>query len=150
MAEKTEFPLVDVAVALITDGGRILAVYNPKWGAFTLPMTKRRDWHDPAVPASRHAEDWGDAAARAAAEWLGRTCDPVPLFDDAGEYQQSDRDGTCKRYQFRVFRQAVEGEPGLVPGAIAEWLTPAEFLTRRPVSPTARHVIAALQEAGKL
>jgi hypothetical protein len=109
MAEKTEFPLVDVAVALI-----------------------------------------GDAAARAAAEWLGRTCDPEPLLDDPGEFQQSDRDGTWRRYHFQAFRVPVKGHPDLVPGAVGEWLTPDEFLTRRPISPTARQLIGKLQEAGKL
>jgi hypothetical protein len=150
MAEKTDFPQLDVAVTLITWGERVLAVYNSRWGSFTLPMTKRRDWHDPNVAQSHHGEDWLDAAARAGAEWLGRTCEPKPVLDELGEYQQSDRDGTWKRYHFRVFRVSVEGVPDLVPGAIAEWLTPAELLGRRPVSPTARHVIAKLRENGKL
>jgi hypothetical protein len=34
----------DVAVTVITRGQQILAVYNPDWGDFTLPMTKRRVW----------------------------------------------------------------------------------------------------------
>jgi hypothetical protein len=152
MSEPTDFPVVDVAVTLITRGGRVLAVYNPRWGAFTLPMTRRRDWHDPAVAASHHGEDWADAAARAAAEWLGRTCDPKPLLDDPGGYQQSDRDGAWKRYHFQTFQVALADDPALAPGAVVEWLTPAELLspTRRPISPTARHLIAQLQEAKRL
>lgn len=150
MAEKTEFPLVEVAVTLITRGDQILADYNPKWGSFTLPMTKRRTWIDPAVAKNHHEEDWLDAAARATVEWLGRTCEPTLLLKDLGEYQQSDRDGTWRRYQFRIFRVPVQGETALVPGAIAEWLTPAEFQSRRPISPTAQYLIAKLQENEKL
>lgn len=150
MAKKPEFPLLDVAVTLIVQGGRILAVYNPAWGSFTLPMTKRREWYDPKVPKSRHAEDWLDAAARAGAEWLGSTCSPELLFEDNGDYQQSDRDGQWKRYHFQVFRLSIEGEPRLATGAIAEWLKPAEFFERRPISPTARYLIGKLQEENLL
>jgi len=150
MAKKPEFPLLDVAVTLIAHGDRILAVYNPVWGSFTLPMTKRREWQDPKVPKGKHTEDWLDAAARAGTEWLGRTCSPEFLFDDKGGYQQSDRDGQWKRYHFQVFRLALEGQPALVNGAITEWLTPAEFFERRPISPTARYLIGKLQEENLL
>jgi hypothetical protein len=150
MAKASEFPTVEVAVALIAKGEQILAVYNPRWGSFTLPMTKRREWQDPEVPHARRHEDWVDAAARAGAEWLGRTCEPEFVLDDPGGYQQSDRDGAWRRYHFQVFRVEVEGEPRLVEGAIAEWLTPVQILSRRPISPTARYVIAKLKEGGKL
>src|SRR5262249_49514358 len=134
----------------ITQGERILAVYNAKWGSSTLPMTKRRWWHDPNVPKSQRFEDWLDAAARSGAEWLGRTCHPDFVFDDKGQYQQSVRDGQWKRDHFQVFRVALEGEPRLVNGAIAEWLTASDFSDRRPISPTARYVIGKLQEESLL
>src|SRR5260370_21720569 len=118
MAKKPDFPLVDVAVTVITQGPRILATYNTHWGSFTLPMSKRRAWHDPNVPRSDHVEDWLDTAARAGAEYLGRTCTPVFLFDDQGEFQQSDRDGQWKRYHFHVFRVASPGESPLAAGTM--------------------------------
>ena len=49
MTDKPDFPEVDVAVALIVRRERILTTYNPRWGAFTLPMSKRRSWNDPNV-----------------------------------------------------------------------------------------------------
>jgi hypothetical protein len=101
------------------------------------------------MPKGDHEERWIEAAARAAAEWLGRTCEPE-FLDEFGEWQQSDRDGIWKRYNLQCFRVPVEDEPRLVAGAIAEWLTPADFLSRLPISPTARHVIAKLKEGGKL
>jgi hypothetical protein len=145
MAKKPDFALLEVAVTLITEDQRILAVYNANWAAFTLPMTKRRAWRDPRAPKQLHAEEWLDAAARAAAEWLGRTCVPEFVFDDKGDYQQSDRDGTWKRYHFQVFRLRLQEEPKLVNGAVTEWLTAAEFLDRRPISNTARYLIKRLQ-----
>jgi hypothetical protein len=150
MSEQSEFPLVDVAVSLVTSGPRVLVAWNPKWGEFSLPMTKRRVWRDPRVAASHHAEDWNDAAARAAAECLGRTCEPEFLLDVPGEYQQSDRDGAWKRYNFQVFQLTLADQPDLVPGVVAEWLSPKEVLNCRPISPTARFVIGKLQEAGRI
>src|SRR5437868_6979168 len=51
-------PAVDVAVTVIARGALLLAVYNPSWGAFTLPMTKRRQFHpEPSVPLSAIPED---------------------------------------------------------------------------------------------
>jgi hypothetical protein len=150
MSKTAHFPLVDVAVTLITRGEQFLAVYNRNWDCFTFPMTKRRDWHDPRVPGSLHHEEWIDAAARAAAEWLGRTCVPQFVWDDVGEYQQSDRDGQWKRYHFQVFRVPVEGDRAMVPGTITEWLTPTDFLERRPISASARYVLGRLQEQERL
>ncbi len=150
MPDQSEFPLVDVAVSVITSGSKVLVVWNTKWGEFSLPMTKRRVWHDPRVAASRHAEDWNDAAARAGAECLRRTCDPEFLLDVPGEYQQSDRDGAWKRYNFQVFQLPHADQPDLVKGAVAEWLSPKDVLNCRPISPTARFLIGKLQEAGKI
>lgn len=142
-------PLLEVAVALIRTDEQMLVVYNDEWKAFTLPMTKRREWVDPDVPAAlERQEEWIEAAARAAAEWLGRTLAPAeitgpPLVDDS-QYTQSDRDGTIKRYHFQVFEVKLAGPDRLVPGAVAEWLTLQELRTHRPVSPTTKYLIGRL------
>jgi hypothetical protein len=136
-----------VAVTLLVQGGNLLAVYNPKWSAFTLPMTKRRQWRDPEFPQVRE-EEWVDAAARAVAEWLGRTITVAPVVvDDLGGFAQGDRDGVWKRYNFHVFRVALPAGAAPVAGAVWEWLTPAQMLdpNRRPISPTARYVVQELQ-----
>ena len=153
MGAKADIPELDVAVALIQRGESFLAVYNPKWGQFTLPMTKRRQWRDPnmAKDAPLNHEQWIDAAARAAAEWLERTCFPVtePVVESPG-YQQSDRDGIWKRYHFKVFRVELAEDEDVPEGKVVEWLTPADFKDedRRPVSPTARHLITLLTPGG--
>jgi hypothetical protein len=148
MAHQPDFPVVEVAAVAITRGPKILALYNHQWGAFTLPMSERRAWHDPNVPRADHVEEWLEAAARASAEILGRTCTPVFLLDNQGEYQKSGRDGQWKRYHFQIFHVHLDDDPRLVPGAVVEWLTPEEFSRRRPISPTARYLIAKLQEEG--
>lgn len=150
MPELAEFPLLEVAASLIVHGPKVLVVWNPKWGEFSLPMTKRRVWHDPRVAASHHAEDWDDAAARAGAECLGKTCSPALVLEVPGEFQQSDRDGVWKRYHFQVFQISLADQPTLLPGAVVEWLSPKDVLNCRPISPTARLLIGKLQEAGKL
>ena len=150
MPVQPEFPLVDVAVCLITCGPRLLLVWNRKWGEFTLPMTKRRVWHDPRVAASHRAEDWQDAAARAGAECLSKTCSLTSLLEVPGEYKQSDRDGLWKRYHFQVFQISFGYHPRLIPGTVVEWLTPDEIQNCRPVSPTARFLIGKQHEAGNL
>jgi hypothetical protein len=147
-------PLVDVAAVLVTNGNRILAVYNEKWGSFTLPMAKRRTWEGrPADKAGAHTEEWEDAAVRAAAEYLGRTLTsrPRPLVTLA-EFQQSDRDGQWKRYHLRAFKLAVDPDTRPSPAVVAEWLTADDFTDekRQPISPTARHIIAELKLQGAL
>jgi hypothetical protein len=111
-------------------------------------MSKRREWKDPeARQGSTRMEEWDDAAVRAAAEWLGRTVDEKPhLLLDMAEFQQSDRDATWKRYHFQVFELAVDKQREPPPSRVVEWLTPAQIMDerRRPISPTARHVIAEL------
>lgn len=145
-------PLLDVAVALIEAGERVLVVYNDEWKAFTLPMTKRRDWTDPGMPAApERQEEWIEAAARAAAEWLGRTLMPQEIADppivNDSEYAQSDRDGTIKRYHFQIFEVKIDKGERLAPGAVVEWLTLEEIATRRPISPTTRYLIGLLSGA---
>ena len=142
-------PLLDVAVALVRADEQVLVVYNDEWKTFTLPMTKRQEWAAPEVPeVSERQEEWIEAAARAAAEWLGRTLEPaeitgIPLVDDS-QYTQSDRDGIIKRYHFQVFEVKTTKSERLVPGAVAEWLTLQELRMRRPVSSTTRFLIGLL------
>jgi hypothetical protein len=57
-------PQVEVGVALVTNrNDEVLLIYNDRWGAFTLPMTKRRRGRLTNEPLS-----W--TAVRAAAEAL--------------------------------------------------------------------------------
>ena len=89
------------------------------------------------------------AAARAASECLGRTLvpgeiDAVPIIDDA-QYSQGDRDGIIKRYHFQVFKVKTTWPCRLFPGVIVEWLTWKDFLERRPISQTAKHLIELRQ-----
>ena len=108
------FPEVRLAAVAITRGPEFLTVFNPKWCAFTLPMTKRRVWTDPEVPAADHEEDPLHAALCAVAEVLAR---PFAPFEFPGPvelvelqpFQQSDRDGVWKLYRFDVFRMELPG-----------------------------------------
>jgi hypothetical protein len=150
MAAKPTKPLTEVAITLIRRGAKkdqILAHYSPNWDAFTLPMTKRRKYFDPDVDSEARLEDWLDAAARAASEVLGRTCSPTALLEDfLPEHEQSGRDGKWRLYRFRVFEVVLRDGESLPAGQTVEWLTTDQFLdpNRRPISPTARHVIRYL------
>lgn len=151
MAEQVNFPEVEVAVSVIVRGNQILAVYNPKWMAFTLPMTKRRRWQDPNIPPAQREEAWIDAAARAAAEWLGCTVTGLTeLPAEISPYHQSDREGQWNRYNFRIFRLTLEANQESLEGTVTQWLTHEQLLdaNRRPLSPTVRHVLQALIQAG--
>ena len=150
---KSELPVVEVSVALITWRRRILSVLNSRWGAFSLPMTKRRQWIAPRAPRAPRIEDWLAAATRAAAEALGRTLGagrisgPVLRLDG---YTQSDSDGLLKEYHFQVFHIPVDATVELLGGAATEWLLPAQFADpdRVPISPTARLLVAKLGADG--
>lgn len=146
------FPNVEVGVALIRLRGKVLLVYNQRWGAFSLPMSKRREREDPNVPNGRSVEEFRSAAARAAAEVLGATIPSFPaepVCDLAG-YDQSDHDGKYKRYRFQVFEIKLPDNtdltrPGaLVPGVIGDLLTEDEIAdeARMPISKTARILVA--------
>lgn len=144
MPNQADFPHVEVAVTLIVRGEFLLAVYNPRWAAFTLPMTKRRIHQDPNIAPAHREEDWINAGARAAAEYLGRTLTALEeLPVEVPPYQQSDRTGEWKHYSFRVFRCPFEASDRIRPDAVIEWLTRDQFLDeeRRPISPTARHIL---------
>ena len=62
-----ELPCVEVSVVLLVRDGLVLADYNPRWSAFTLPMSKLRDrpGAHPGAPARR--EEPQAAAVRAGA-----------------------------------------------------------------------------------
>ena len=142
-------PLLKVVVTLVSSGDRILAVYNDKWGAFTLPMSKRRIWKD--ASGQEQTEEWFDAAIRAGAEAFGRTMIGKPKFlVDVAEFQQSDRDDKWKRYQLQAFQIVVEENAPLPHARSAEWLTADELLDeeRHPISPTARYIVSELRVAG--
>jgi len=138
-------PEVEVAVALITCDKKILAVYSPAWAAFTLPMTKRRQWKDPNVKGGVRLEDWRHAAARAAGEYLRQTIKGFPQDPalEVDRFRQGDRDGLVKLYHYKVYRVVIGKEGPLVPGARTEWLTWVDFQNpnREPISPTARELL---------
>lgn len=98
------------------------------------------------------AEDWVDAAIRARAEWVRGTSRDSPTFvTELPEYQQSDRDGQWKRYEFHVFRLDLVNLDLILSDKV-DWLTPAEFLDldRRPLSKTARDIVSGVQAATQL
>lgn len=141
--------LVDLAAVLVMKGDKILLAWNDKWGSFTLPMSKRREWKDPeAKEGSQRTEEWEEAAVRAAAEWMGRTITEKPeVILDMAEFQQSDRDASWKRYHVLAFEIAVGDDDEPAAGRLTEWLTADEIVdeSRRPISPTARHIVAELK-----
>lgn len=147
------FHRVEVAVTIIASGKKILAFYNPRWGSFTLPMTRRKKWQDPAIPIGVRDEEWRVSAARAAAEILGRTFGPDQFpkhVTEIREYRQSGEDGIWKIYEFQVFGLSVAEGTKPVAGEITTWLEPAEFAGHEPVSSTARYVVSVLDERGLL
>ena len=158
MSNSGPYADVEVAVVIISLGGRSLTVFNQPWGAFSLPMTKRRVWDDPEIPPAHHAEDWEAAACRAVGECLGQTLRVGSLTDlnaqldfSLAPYRQSDRDGVWKKYHFRVFRYDLPaGAP--VPMVPAQWLLPSELVDkkRHPISPTARFLIENVEGHAKL
>lgn len=141
-------PMVEIAAVAIMDGSHIMAVFNEHWGAFTLPMSKRRSWDIVENGRSvEQLEEWSDTAIRAAAEWMRQTFSAEPEFlTEVAAFQQSDRDRIWKRYQVQVYRLCVEKGAPLPAGRTAEWLTVDEFLDpkRKPISLTARNIVEDL------
>jgi len=150
MTVLADVPKVEVGVALIRKGNRILLVYNDRWGAFTLPMSKRRIWANVDDPDRPLEEAWIDAAARSAAEVLGSTCalDPEPIIEVEGE-RQGDADGILKEYRFQVFKLDVNAGGPSVLGKMVDWLTAEEIIgvQRRPLSVTAIRIVETLRRA---
>jgi len=150
MEQNPVVPTVETVAVIIRSDEGILVVFNEKWGIFTLPMTKLRRWQDPNIPVAHRDESPIDAAARAAAEWLGKTfVDGLVAKANLRGYRQSDRDGVWKEYRIQVFEFKLPH--GWLPwaGVRCEWLTSGEILNahRRPISPTAQHVIREVSKA---
>jgi len=146
MEDECPLPVLEVAVAVLKADSKFLALYNPKWGEFTLPMTKRRVWKDPEkfILAEPREEDWDNAAARAACEALGRSLEENEKPQKAAEvidYRQGDRDGLWKRYHFQVFIIDLDNPEAVKGQGIMEWWDRDDFQSRKPVSPTARMLI---------
>ena len=142
-------PKVEVMAALILQGRNLLAVYNPRWGAFTFPMSKRKQFADDAGSKAVWPEDWKKAAARVAGEVLGRTFLPHEFpqaLCEIKDYEQSDAEGVWKLYTIQVFGLKLPEGPLLAPGVVGEWLPVAEFKTREPITRTARFILARLEE----
>jgi hypothetical protein len=142
---------VEVVATLMRQGPKILSVFNPRWGAFTFPMSRRKFFKDSTVSEAIMPENLDRAAARVAAEIMGRSFPPEefpkPLLDIKG-YEQSDADGVWKLYEFHVFTLKLSEGVRLGPGIIAEWMTPKELQSREPVTHTARFVLSRIKEAG--
>jgi hypothetical protein len=156
MPEAMPFPLVEVVAVVITRNGQVLTLFHKRWGAFTLPLTKRRTWTDQARADQLAGETWVEAATRAAAEALGVPLPhshlPRPLEVDVQPFQHSGRDRRWKHYTFRVFSLPLGGDeltdrltvPRPVDGAAVAWLTAAQVLSFHPISPTATRVVEAV------
>jgi hypothetical protein len=149
MSAASDFPLVEVAVVLVERAGLLLAEYNPKWDAFGLPAARQRRQ---TVPGEA-GETSQDAAVRAAAKALGRPLPPsqfprpVVLDVPPQVYLRSGRDQRTKRYVYRVFHLRVaDVTPRHATGWHTLWLKPDDFLTHRPVTATARHVLEHLAD----
>ncbi len=131
---------VEVAVSLVTNPSRrVLLTFNERWGAFTLPMTRRRRGREGNEPLTR-------AAFRAAAEALGV---PVRLVQD--DYRrvpirlQSGRQIADKHYQYIVYH--VEPHPDFEDRLQIRqphlWLSPHMVLAGvyEPISESARRTL---------
>ena len=143
------FQPVEVAVTVMARDAKMLAIYNHKWGAFSLPMTKRKKWQDPQISLGVCEEDWTVTATRAAAEALGKSFAPKQFprrLMEVKEYRQRGEDGIWKVYAFQIFGMDIPGHATLHSGTVAEWLTPAEFDTHQPLSTTARYLVHTLEK----
>ncbi len=146
-------PVVDVAAVLILRGDLILVVYNDKWGAFSLPMSKIRPW-ERALEESQKTTTYGRIAAfRAAYKLLGRiVSEPILPLHVCESFVQSEHDGTMKNYNFWLFKMPVSGDTQLIKDVKTEWLTAEALLdeNRGPISSTARRLIAEVQSKTKM
>jgi len=148
MGNDTGIPTFKVAVALVMDRSRrILWTFNPNWGAFALPMTKRRNVGDDFEPAAH-------AAARAAAEVLGVPVRIGACWGALPELKVSGRDGSVRRYAYEVIRVGPEPDfasaierPGLL------WLNVEQAFSadyRPPLSSSSLDVVTKLILEGRL
>jgi hypothetical protein len=149
----TEKIPMEVAVTVMRQGDLLLAGYNSKWEAYTLPMTKRRYWAMSDDLDSFESEPWEDAATRNLMEWWGPPVVQRPAhLLEVKAFRQSDRDLLIKNYHFQIYGAIIEEGQSLRPDLKAEWLSLEDFqdIHRRPISPTTRHLIDMLKDAGKL
>jgi 8-oxo-dGTP pyrophosphatase MutT (NUDIX family) len=141
-----------VAVTVIYCEQSILLVYNPRWGAFTLPMTKLRRWQYGPSTGPARVEYWDDAAMRNVGECLGIVSTEKPkLLMDIHDLRQSDWDAQPKHYLLQVFGFPVQGQ-SVAPGMACQWL-PAKAIGDaqcRPISPTARDLVHRLEAEASL
>lgn len=132
---------VRVVVGLIVHPEKgVLLKWNPKWGAFTFPLTK------PNVSIPK--EDDMDAAVRAGAEALGV---PVRVVEGetprkTRELLRSERDSVVKNYIYTVV--PIEAHPDfankpLPAGSL--WFNP-EKLAAKEYAPISETVYALLEE----
>lgn len=147
------YPQVEASVVVISnDAGLILLDFNPRWGVFTLPVSKRRTLQPGGPSATPASESWHDAALRAAAEVLGQPFPPSALTetpDYVEPFTQSGRDCVMKRYEYRVFAMPWATPPQPVPGHVAVWVDRAAASLKvppfGPLSPTVHKVLTARQ-----
>ena len=144
-----QIPSVEVVATLMLQGDKLLSVFNPRWGAFTFPMSKRKFFKDAVVSEAATPEKLNRAAARVAAEVLGRSFlpdeFPSPLLE-IKDFEQSDVDGIWKLYTIHVFTLKLSEGVCFAPGLVAEWRTPKELETREPVTHTARFILARMAD----
>lgn len=146
-------PTVEAVATVLANGRKILAVFNPRWGGFTLPMSKRKQFRDSSISEAIRPEEWPAAAARVAAEILGRSFAPEDFpraLCEIKDFEQSDADGVWKLYTIQVFGLAVADNVRLAPGVVAEWLLPEDFKTREPMTRTVRFLLARMVEQSLL
>ncbi len=138
-------PQVEAAVALVTNqNNQVLLVLNDHWGAFNLPMTKRRR-------GKLENEPMPQAAIRAAVEALG-----VPVRLVAGDHRRlsahlkSGRQLQFKNYIYDVYH--IESHPDFADRHQIRqphlWLSPHLVLsgTYEPISKSARGILRAVLE----
>jgi ADP-ribose pyrophosphatase YjhB (NUDIX family) len=140
---------IDAVATVAYCGHELLTVHNRHWGAFTLPMTKLRNWESGVVGNPPRRERGAEAALRNVAEFVGTTTTQTPgLLLDVSDLRQSDRTGEVNHYHVQIYGFELSGRR-VAAGVVADWLTPNEILdaSRHPVSPTARALVAKLLEA---
>ena len=147
---RHEYERVEVAVIVIWKSAMVLTIFNDKWGAFTLPMSKLRKHYDPLNPSEVHIEDRMDAAIRVAGELRGRTFakNECPKYlKTTTEMRQSDRTGEFKLYTFHVFEMSMYPDEKLRESLIFEWLQKQEILNNTvfPVSSTAKFILEQIK-----
>jgi hypothetical protein len=145
---ENENTRLDVVVALIMNAERqCLWIWNEAWGAFALPMTKRRSGTGlDELPAR--------AAARAGAEALGVPVRVGAHWAAIPEPKVSERDLALRTYAYEVFR--VDPHPKFADALLVRsphvWLTTDEAFSGdfQPLSGASLEVLARVIEQGRL